>query len=93
MLSQLSLHAGDWSPAPVVQPPAQQPKKLKPIKQRDGHSCGLLALAAIYRAYGIDPKAARLRQRLGTDRPAAKFLKDTEGTLQPDILRVLKQDG
>jgi len=50
-------------------------------------------MAAIYRAYGLDVEALRLRFRLGTDMPVSNFLPDTQGTVHPDMLRVLAQDG
>lgn len=86
-------HAGSPEPAPTPVPPAAKPAPLVPHVQKDDYSCGFLALAAIYESYGIDPRMARLRDRLGTDVPAVAFVKDSNGTLQPDLLRVLKQDG
>lgn len=86
-------HAGDYGPAPDPIPPAAKPAPLVPKVQTDDFSCGFLALAAIYESYGINPRVARLRARLGTDVPAIAFVQDSTGTLQPDLLRVLKQDG
>ena len=87
------LLAGDWSPSPYYQAPSSTPRPLVPEVQTDGFSCGYHALSAIYRSYGLDPKLARLRARLGTSRPAVPFVADSTGTLQPDLLRVLQQDG
>jgi len=85
--------AGDRRPAPKVQMPKAKPDALVPLEQRDSFSCGFLALSAIYKSYGVDGSVALLRPRLGTARPAIPFVKDTRGTIQPDIFRVLKQDG
>ena len=94
MLLGLSISvAGDRSFAPVRQRPSSEPASLTPKEQTDGHSCGYLALAAVYESYGMNPKKARLRQRLGTDKRAVPFSHESIGTLQPDMLRVLNQDG
>jgi ABC-type bacteriocin/lantibiotic exporter with double-glycine peptidase domain len=61
--------------------------------QTDDFSCGFHALSAIYRSYHLDPAIARLRARLGTSRPAIPFVSGSNGTLQPDLFRVLQQDG
>ena len=85
--------AGERTPAPVLQTPTNKPLAFKPREQTDGHSCGYLALASLYESYGVNPEQARLRQRLGTDSKAVPFSSESIGTIQPDILRVLKQDG
>ena len=67
-----------------------------PIKgelQLENHTCGYLALAAVYRAFGLDPEREQLRKRLGTDTPAHPFDAASTGTLHPDILRVVTQDN
>ena len=89
----LSLLAGDRAPAPVVKHPFKIPGPLVPLIQEDGHSCGFLALSAIYNSYGLDPDKMNLKPRLGTDIPLIPFMPDTTGTVQPDFFRVLKQDG
>lgn len=62
--------------------------------QFDNHTCGYLALAAIYEAFGLDERKAELRFRLGVDEPATpESADDTVGTLHPDIFRVVTQDG
>jgi ABC-type bacteriocin/lantibiotic exporter with double-glycine peptidase domain len=93
VLSFWSLDAGDWAPSPELQWLASTPKEVVPLVQDDDFSCGFLALSAIYESYGLDPKKARLRERLGTSVPAIPFLSSTTGTLQPDLFRVLQQDG
>ncbi|MCB1308294.1 MAG: hypothetical protein KDK30_08955 [Leptospiraceae bacterium] len=87
--------AGEWNtaPTPVRLELRPTPLALYPKVQRDAHSCGYLALAAIYESYGIDVRSARLRERIGTDEPAIPFLTDSNGTIQPDLFRVLEQDG
>ncbi|MGJ8725675.1 MAG: hypothetical protein ACSHYB_14035 [Roseibacillus sp.] len=85
--------AGDWSPSPVTQWLVQTPKPITPKVQEDDFSCGFLALSSIYQSYGLDAEQARLRERLGTNIPAIPFIKSSNGTLQPDLFRVLKQDG
>lgn len=50
-------------------------------------------MRSLYRAYGLDPDAFRLRFRLGTDEPAVQIDDETTGTLHPDLYRVLAQDG
>lgn len=65
----------------------------EPILQLENHTCGLLSLSAAYVAYGLSPEAENLRFRLGTDREAVPGDSTTTGTLHPDLLRVLAQDG
>ena len=52
-----------------------------------------MALSSIYESYGLDAEQARLRERLGTNIPAIPFIESSNGTLQPDLFRVIKQDG
>jgi hypothetical protein len=47
----------------------------------------------VYRAYGLDPVALRLRFRIGVDKPFTNLMPDSLGTIHPDMLRVLEQDG
>ncbi len=61
--------------------------------QSETHTCGLLAIHAIYRAYNLEPEDYYLRFRLGIDVPAVPFFPDTTGLVHPDALRVLNQDG
>jgi len=73
--------------------PAARPGALEPGEQTEPHTCGLHAMSSLYRAYGVDPEAHRLRFRLGTDMPANWLIPDSRGTIHPDLLRVLRQDG
>jgi hypothetical protein len=85
--------AGDWSPAAVDSSPLHHPTFLQAEPQTEGHTCGLHALSALYRAHGLDGAALRLRERLGVDVPGVPAQPGTTGTLPPDLLRVLAQDG
>ena len=64
-----------------------------PEAQFENDTCGLHTLRVIYKAYGLNPDGENLRKRLGLDTPANPFDKNSTGTLQPDMLRVLHQDG
>ncbi len=68
-------------------------KSAIPEQQIENHTCGLHALRSIYQAHGLPPDDHKLRKRLGIDRPAIPFMHSTQGALQPDICRVLSQDG
>ncbi len=59
------------------QVPDAHPAPLQPEVQTDGFSCGFHALSAVYRSHGLDPRRARLRERLGTSVPAIPFVKDS----------------
>jgi ABC-type bacteriocin/lantibiotic exporter with double-glycine peptidase domain len=66
--------------------------QIKP--QFESHTCGYLALAAVYESFGLDERKADLRFRLGVDEPATPVsAEDTTGTLHPDMFRVVSQDG
>lgn len=78
---------------PVVSEPFARPSLFVPEDQVEGHTCGFHAMSSVYRAYGLDPEANRLRFRLGTDKRATNFDPESLGTLHPDMLRVLGQDG
>jgi hypothetical protein len=88
-----SAQAGDPSPSPVLQAPWPHPLRLRVERQNEGSTCGLHALNSIYRAHGLNGEVFRLRARLGIDIPALPLLEHTTGILQPDLLRVLSQDG
>ncbi|MEM9160648.1 MAG: hypothetical protein AAGB46_16490, partial [Verrucomicrobiota bacterium] len=62
-------------------------------RQVEGHTCGFHCLESIYEAYGVSPEVALLRERLGVDKPAVAFAKDSMGSIHPDIYRVAWQDG
>ncbi|MFA6244233.1 MAG: hypothetical protein WC655_25040 [Candidatus Hydrogenedentales bacterium] len=77
----------------VQQSPIERLRSVAPEAQLESHTCGLLTLRAIYKAYGMDPDKSNLRVRLGVDVPANPFDSESIGTMQPDILRVVVQDG
>lgn len=68
-------------------------EEVAPEAQFESHTCGLHTLRSIYRAYGLDPDEENLRVRLGVDVPTNPADRSSTGTLQPDLLRVLEQDG
>lgn len=82
-----------YAPTDSPSRPAAFPTPITPEVQVEPHTCGLHSLAAVYTAYGLDPVALRLRFRLGTDRPVSTLAPDSRGTIHPDMLRVLRQDG
>lgn len=65
----------------------------QPILQLESHTCGLLTLSAAYTLYDLQPEEKNLRYRLGVDVPANPLDSSSTGTLHPDLLRVLVQDG
>jgi hypothetical protein len=73
--------------------PKARAEPAEPIPQFESHTCGLLSLAAAYRAYGLSDEDKNLRFRLGVDRVAHPFDETSTGTLHPDLLRVIVQDG
>ncbi len=78
-------------PLPVH--PAALPQPIEPEHQTEPHTCGLHALSSLYRAYGLDPERQGLRFRLGVDKPFNNLMADSLGSIHPDMLRVLDQDG
>jgi hypothetical protein len=88
-----SYYSGKYAPSDSPARPQPQRSALVPETQIEPHTCGLHTLSSIYRAYGMDGEAQRLRFRLGTDKPFTNFLADSTGTIHPDMLRVLRQDG
>ncbi len=82
-----------YGPAKVAQTPTPSPAAFRAESQTEPHTCGFHSLSSTYKAYGLDPSAANLRFRLGTDVPTNLLAPDTTGTIHPDILRVLEQDG
>jgi len=66
---------------------------LVPEQQIEPHTCGLHAISSIYRAYGLDPVERNLRFRLGTDQVLSNFDDESVGTIHPDMVRVVAQDG
>ncbi|MBC8008781.1 MAG: hypothetical protein H7067_01630 [Burkholderiales bacterium] len=88
-----SVPLGDFAAVTPVPALVAGQSPLTPIFQTEKHTCGLLALSSIYRSYGISPDERRLRARLGVDRPSILFDTSSTGCIQPDIYRVLGQDG
>lgn len=82
-----------YSSAPAIGILSPVPGEFVPEEQVEPHTCGLHSLRSIYRAYELDPDAANLRFRLGTDKRLTNFDAESVGTIHPDILRVLGQDG
>jgi hypothetical protein len=82
-----------FAPAPTPARPTAHPAEIRPGIQTEPHTCGLHSLSSVYRAYGLDPEALRLRFRLGTDKPLNNLVPSSAGTIHPDMLRVLRQDG
>ena len=66
---------------------------LIPEVQTEPHTCGLHSLRSIYRSFGLEPDDYRLRARLGVDNPGLALDQNSTGTIQPDLYRVLDQDG
>lgn len=89
VVSGISSKSGAWH---SDDRPTQTATTTAPIPQFEDHTCGFLALAAAYRAYGLDPEAENLRFRLGVDRVANPYDAESTGTLHPDLLRVIRQD-
>lgn len=73
--------------------PAAQASAALPEVQTEPHTCGLHAIRSLYRAHGLDPDTYNLRFRLGTDRKAVSVVESSQGTVHPDLYRVLAQDG
>lgn len=88
-----SYYSSKLAPATTRSRPKTTPDAVHALKQAEPHTCGFCSLAAVYKAYGMDVEELRLRFRLGTDMPVSNFLPDTRGTIHPDMLRVLSQDG
>ncbi len=86
-------YSNKYQGAPVASRPFERPGPFVPERQIEAHTCGFHAISSVYRAYGLDPEANRLRFRLGTDKRATNFDPESLGTLHPDMLRVLGQDG
>jgi ABC-type bacteriocin/lantibiotic exporter with double-glycine peptidase domain len=85
--------AGDRAASGATARPAPLPTPLSPFLQTEPNTCGMHAMEAIYASYGLRPTDFKLRERLGVDRPAIPLLSSTDGSIHPDILRVLSQDG
>ena len=84
---------GKYSGVEINSGPSATPTRPVRVEQTLPHTCGLRAMEAAYSDYGLDPEAMDIRYRLGTDFAAVPVDPTTTGTLHPDILRVLAQDG
>jgi hypothetical protein len=93
MLSMGMLSAGNRSPSPDNTIPLPTPDELLIERQTEVHTCGWHTLSSIYRAHALDRTRFRLRERLGVDVPAIPTRVESTGTVQPDMMRVLHQDG
>jgi hypothetical protein len=82
-----------YAPAPGPVTLADHPGPILPEVQTEPHTCGFHSLSAVYRAYGLEPASLNLRFRLGTDARLNLLAPESTGTVHPDILRVLEQDG
>ena len=69
------------------------PELFHPQIQTDGHTCGYHAVSTIYKTYGLAPQLLKIRFRLGVDQKANPLDSTTLGTIHPDLVRVLTQDG
>ena len=61
-------------------------------EQTEDFTCGVHSLSTVYKAYGLDPEAERIRWRLGVDTKAVFYVSDSTGALHPDMWMVLAQD-
>jgi len=78
---------------------------IRAVPQSDDCGCGYFALSAVYRYYGLSPRALHLRALLGTDHATPYGLPDgirrqiaarfprMKGTLPHDIFAVLYRHG
>lgn len=88
-----SYYLGKYDHGPTRATPLALPANIAPVAQTEPHTCGFCGLSAIYTAYGLSPAAQNLRFRVGVDMPLSHLAPKTRGTIHPDILRVLGQDG
>ena len=86
-------YADKYSAAAGPARPTALPAEIVPERQVEPHTCGLHSLSSLYRAYGLEAEAMRLRFRLGVDKPLSNLVPTSRGTIHPDMLRVLSQDG
>ena len=86
--------AGGRDPSPDRTRPLPQPRKTPVItEQTEPHTCGWHTLSSIYTTHRLNPNRLQLRERLGVDAPALPGISGSTGTVQPDMVRVLSQDG
>lgn len=81
-----------WFIVHTDQRPAIAPDIYTLEEQTEGFTCGVHAVSTVYRAYGLDPDAERVRWRLGVDTKAVFWMSDSTGALHPDLWMVLVQD-
>ena len=74
------------------QRPQENPISAKLQNQTESFTCGVHAVSTVYKAYGLDPEAERIRWRLGADTKALFWMADSTGSLHPDMFMVLEQD-
>jgi hypothetical protein len=81
-----------WLIVHTDQRPTASPASYTLEEQTEGYTCGVHALSTVYKAYGLDPEAERVRWRLGVDTKAVFYVSDSTGALHPDMWMVLAQD-
>jgi len=81
-----------WLIVHTDQRPSDTSGTLQLEEQTESFTCGVHALSTVYKAYGLDPAAERIRWRLGVDTKAVFWLSDSTGALPPDVYMVLVQD-
>jgi len=81
-----------WFIVHTDQRPTQVPTDYVLEEQTEGFTCGVHAVSTVYRAYGLDSEAERVRWRLGVDTKAVFWMGDSTGALHPDLWMVLAQD-
>lgn len=84
---------GKYMPPDTRSHPSLIPHFTSAEVQTEPHTCGFHACSTIYKAYDLDPTEKQLRFRLGTDKRGTNFDPESLGTIHPDIVRVLTQDG
>ncbi len=81
-----------WFIVHTDQRPTAAPAGYVLEEQTEGFTCGVHAVSTVYRAYGLDAEAERVRWRLGVDTKAVFWMGDSTGALHPDLWMVLAQD-
>jgi len=96
-VGNLAYYSEKFAEAPAeaypVGGPTELPVIILPEHQTEPNTCGFHSLSAVYRAYGLDSEALRLRFRLGVDKPLNTLVPDSTGAIHPDMVRVVEQDG
>ena len=81
-----------WFIVHTSERPTAMPASYTLEEQTEGFTCGVHSLSTVYKAYGLDPEAERIRWRLGVDTKAVFYVSDSTGALHPDMYMVLAQD-